>query len=162
MSVAKTETGESHTNPGPDCEPCQAELLDDELVLDTTGAEPTLEKPDSEPEDAEIEVEDVSDRQKSLAERGAELLGVESAELDGMAEMKQANGKRVVKVLASVGIGVVILNEVFSVGSLANSSGPFAGVIGTIETTGVAALTLIVVGLIAYAGAVAMGYLDMF
>lgn len=86
----------------------------------------------------------------------------QTANAQGTTNLEQANGKRVVKVLASVGIGVVILNEIFTIEALNNTSGPFSGVVDTIGTTGVAALTLIVVGLIAYAGAVAMGYLDMF
>lgn len=80
------------------------------------------------------------------------------------ARLEQGSGgsKRVVKVLASIAIGVVILNQIFQIDSIANSSGPFAGVIDTLETVGSAALVLLVVGLVAYGGAIALGYMDMF
>lgn len=80
------------------------------------------------------------------------------------ARLEQGDGgsKRVVKVLASIAIGVVILNQIFSIDSIANSSGPFAGVIDTLETVGSAALVLLVVGLVAYGGAIALSYMDMF
>lgn len=80
------------------------------------------------------------------------------------ASLQQGDGgsKRVVKVLASIAIGVVILNQIFQIDSIANSSGPFAGVIDTLETVGSAALVLLVVGLVAYGGAIALSYMDMF
>jgi hypothetical protein len=80
------------------------------------------------------------------------------------AKLQQGDGgsKRVVKVLASIAIGVVILNQIFQIDSIANSSGPFAGVIDTLETVGSAALVLLVVGLVAYGGAIALSYMDMF
>jgi len=80
------------------------------------------------------------------------------------AHLEQGDGgsKRVVKVLASIAIGVVILNQIFQIDSIANSSGPFAGVIDTLETVGSAALVLLVVGLVAYGGAIALSYMDMF
>lgn len=80
------------------------------------------------------------------------------------AKLEQGDGgsKRVVKVLASIAIGVVILNQIFQIDSIANSSGPFSGVIDTLETVGSAALVLLVVGLVAYGGAIALSYMDMF
>lgn len=80
------------------------------------------------------------------------------------ARLEQGDGgsKRVVKVLASIAIGVVILNQIFQIDSIANSTGPFAGVIDTLETVGSAALVLLVVGLVAYGGAIALSYMDMF
>lgn len=80
------------------------------------------------------------------------------------ARLEQGDGgsKRVVKVLASIAIGVVILNQIFQIESIANSTGPFAGVIDTLETVGSAALVLLVVGLVAYGGAIALSYMDMF
>lgn len=80
------------------------------------------------------------------------------------ARLEQGDGgsKRVVKVLASIAIGVVILNQIFQIDAISNSSGPFAGVTDTLETVGAAALTLLVVGLVAYGGAIALNYMDMF
>jgi hypothetical protein len=77
-------------------------------------------------------------------------------------EQGDGGSKRVVKVLASIAIGVVILNQIFQIDSIANSTGPFAGVIDTLETVGSAALVLLVVGLVAYGGAIALSYMDMF
>ena len=148
MSCASGQATDAQTSPSMACQPCADHAnTDDEFVLDVTGDEPELNS-----------VTD-TDGELSNAEIGASFLG---ADTDQIAELEQANGKRVVKVLASVGIGVVILNEIFSIGALNNSSGMFSGVVDSIGTTGVAALTLLVVGLVAYAGAVAMGYLDMF
>lgn len=148
MSCASGQATDAQTGPSIDCQPCADHATDDdEFVLDVTEDEPELESLDG------------TEDGLSNAQIGAMALG---ADTEDIAELEQANGKRVVKVLASVGIGVVILNEIFAIGALQNDSGMFSGVIDSIGTTGVAALTLLVVGLVAYAGAVAMGYLDMF
>jgi len=107
---------------------------------------------------------DPSRTQRAMAVAGTMLNGNVEAMRARTTRLEQGDGgsKRVVKVLASIAIGVVILNQIFSIDSIANSSGPFAGVIDTLETVGSAALVLLVVGLVAYGGAIALSYMDMF
>jgi len=51
---------------------------------------------------------------------------------------------------AMIGIAVlvVVLNEVFALDQISNSSGAFSGVIDSLESTGAAALGLIVIGIL--------------
>lgn len=78
-------------------------------------------------------------------------------------ELAQAvSAKAVGKGLVTIGLVVVVLNEVFSIDSINNSTGPFSGVITTIESIGESALTLLAVAFIVLAGAVAMRYMDRF
>jgi len=62
---------------------------------------------------------------------------------------------------AVVGIAVIVLvvNEVLTIGAVSNSTGPFSGVIDSLETTGVAAMTLLVVGLVVVAAQQIMSYM---
>lgn len=50
--------------------------------------------------------------------------------------------------MIGIAILVVVLNEVFGIGSINNSSGPFSGVIDSLKSTGGAALGLLVIGLL--------------
>jgi len=50
--------------------------------------------------------------------------------------------------MIGLAVGIVVLNQVFSLDSVSNSSGPFASVIDQIENVGGAALGLIVIGLL--------------
>jgi hypothetical protein len=61
---------------------------------------------------------------------------------------------------ATIGIAVlvIVLNEVMSIESVQNSSGPFSGIIDSLETTGVAAISLLVVGLLVAAANRVMGF----
>jgi len=51
-----------------------------------------------------------------------------------------------------------VLDEVFSINSISNSSGPFSGVIDSLESTGGAALGLLVVGLLIVAANAVMNF----
>ena len=68
----------------------------------------------------------------------------------------------VVRVIGGAMIGiavlVVVLNEIFSIESIANSSGAFSGIIDSLESTGVAAMSLLVVGLLVAAANRVMGF----
>ncbi|RYJ15358.1 hypothetical protein ELS19_06160 [Halogeometricum borinquense] len=59
---------------------------------------------------------------------------------------------KTVRIIGSSMIGiavlVVVLNEVFALDTIANSSGAFSGVIDSLKTTGGAALGLLVIGLL--------------
>lgn len=59
-----------------------------------------------------------------------------------------------------IAIVVVVVNSVLTTDAIANSSGPFDGVITDLETTGVAAMGLLVVGLLVAAGAAIMRIMD--
>jgi len=65
---------------------------------------------------------------------------------------------------AVIGIAIttLVVNEVLTVDAINNSSGPFTGVIDSIETTGVAAMTLLVVGLLVVAASYIMRYMGRF
>ncbi len=83
-----------------------------------------------------------------------------SADLDE--DMATANVMGTVRVIlgAMIGlaVGIVVLNEVFSLNSIADSSGPFSEVITQIENIGGAALGLIVIGLLVAAANQIMSY----
>jgi len=61
---------------------------------------------------------------------------------------------------AMIGIAVlvVVLNEVFSLSTITNSSGAFSNVISSLESTGAAALGLLVVGLLVLAANSVLGF----
>jgi len=77
-------------------------------------------------------------------------------------ELAEAAIMGVVRVIGGAMIGiavlVVVLNEIFSIESIANTSGPFGGVVESLESTGVAALSLLVVGLLVAAANRVMGF----
>jgi hypothetical protein len=58
-----------------------------------------------------------------------------------------------------IAIVVLVVNEVLTVNAINNSSGPFAGVIDQLNTTGVAAMGLLVVGLVVAAARAIMGFM---
>jgi len=60
--------------------------------------------------------------------------------------------------MIGIAILVVVLNEVFSLNQISNSSGPFAPVITSLETTGGAALGLLVIGLLVLGANRVMGF----
>jgi hypothetical protein len=61
---------------------------------------------------------------------------------------------------AVIGIAIVtiVVNEVLTTSAVNNSSGPFGDVIGSLETTGVAAMSLLVVGLLVAAASKLMSF----
>jgi len=60
--------------------------------------------------------------------------------------------------MIGIAILVVVLNEVFSLDAIANGTGSFAGVIDSLESTGAAALGLLVIGLLVLAANQVMGF----
>jgi hypothetical protein len=82
-----------------------------------------------------------------FAKIGDELSG--EADADGMAQAKIMGTVRVILgAMIGLAVGIVVLNEVFSLQSVSNSTGPFSEVITQIENIGGAALGLIVIGLL--------------
>jgi hypothetical protein len=99
----------------------------------------------------------------STARRGA--LGVGASAVDKLERrtgLSEAQIMRVVRTLGGAMIGiailVVVLNEVFSLDQIANSSGTFSGVIDSLSSTGSAALGLLVIGLLVLAANQVMGF----
>jgi len=77
-------------------------------------------------------------------------------------EWSQASIMQQVRLIAGAMIGisvlVIVLNEVFSLSQVSNSSGPFSSVIDSLESTGGAALGLLVVGLLVVAANAVMSF----
>jgi len=107
----------------------------------------------------------------NVMQTGREALGMSSArdfelESDEVTEEAEEQTLPVMGAVrmiggAVVGIAVIVLvvNEVLTIGAVSNSTGPFAGVIDSLETTGVAAMTLLVVGLVVVAAQQIMSYM---
>jgi len=110
----------------------------------------------------------------NLMQTGREALGMSSSpdielESDEVTEEPADTEEQTLPVMqavrmiggAVVGIAVIVLvvNEVLTIGAVSNSTGPFAGVIDSLETTGVAAMTLLVVGLVVVAAQQIMSYM---
>lgn len=82
-----------------------------------------------------------------FADLGDAVFG--DVDADGMAQAEIMNTVRVILgAMIGLAVGIVVLNEVFSLNSVSNSSGPFSEVITQIENIGGAALGLIVIGLL--------------
>jgi len=107
----------------------------------------------------------------NVMQTGREALGMSSArdfelESDEVTEEAEEQTLPVMGAVrmiggAVVGIAVIVLvvNEVLTIGAVSNSTGPFSGVIDSLETTGVAAMTLLVVGLVVVAAQQIMSYM---
>lgn len=104
-----------------------------------------------------------------VAEVRDEFEGIVAAEWDSDAsavqKVRMAQNiavKTIARALVTVALSVVILNQIFTIDAVNNSSGPFTGLISTVENIGGAAITLTVVGLLVLGGAVAMSFMDRF
>jgi len=108
----------------------------------------------------------------NLMQTGREALGMSSSpdiELESDEVTEESTEEQTLPVMqavrmiggAVVGIAVIVLvvNEVLTIGAVSNSTGPFAGVIDSLETTGVPAITLLVVGLVVVAAQQIMSYM---
>jgi uncharacterized membrane protein YesL len=83
-------------------------------------------------------------------------------DLSSRTDMAEARIMDVVRVIGGAMIGiavlVVVLNEVFALDAINNSTGSFSGVIDSLETTGAAALGLLVIGLLVLGANRVMGF----
>lgn len=95
--------------------------------------------------------------------RFAEHLGAQQRMHGAHSEMSVMDAVKMVGG-AVIGIAVVtlVVNEVLTVDSINNSTGPFSGVIDSLETTGVAAMTLLVIGLLVVSASFIMRYMEGF
>lgn len=60
--------------------------------------------------------------------------------------------ERIAGGVMAIAIVAIVLNELFSLSLVSNTSGPFSGLIDSVENVGTAALTLVVLGFLAAAG----------
>jgi len=104
---------------------------------------------------------DADDRFQVVDEKGhvIETTTPEEFEADGLSK---ASIMRTVRVIGGGMIGisvlVIVLNEMFSLETIANTTGPFSSVIDSLETTGGAALGLLVIGFLVLAANRIMGF----
>ena len=93
------------------------------------------------------------------------MLQTGAASVDKLANRTGASSASImgtVRVIGGAMIGlavlVLVLNEVFSINSIGNTTGPFSGIVDSLETTGSAALGLLVIGLLVAAANQVMGF----
>jgi hypothetical protein len=60
--------------------------------------------------------------------------------------------ERIAGGVMAIAIVAIVLNELFTLDLVSNTSGPFSGLINSVENVGTAALTLVVLGFLAAAG----------
>lgn len=83
---------------------------------------------------------------------GADVDDDADLELDVMRAIQAIGGG-----VIAIAIVVVVVNAVLTTDAVANSSGPFQGVIDSLNTTGVSAMVLLVIGLLVGAASRLMG-----
>lgn len=92
----------------------------------------------------------------------SDIMTVGRSTVDQLDDMVQADLMQTVRLLGGAMIGLAIitavLTEVFTLSALDISSGPFSGIIGSIESTGAAALGLLVIGLLVVAANAVMQF----
>jgi len=100
-----------------------------------------------------------ADLERSIR-HGEEFWGADVEEVDDDADLEldvmraiQAIGGGVI----AIAIVVVVVNAVLTTDAVENSSGPFQGVIDSLNTTGVSAMVLLVIGLLVGAASRLMG-----
>jgi len=78
---------------------------------------------------------------------------------EGLASASIMNTVRIIGgAMIGISVLVVVLNQVFALDSISNSTGAFSGVIDSLQNTGVAALGLLVIGLLVLAANRVMGF----
>jgi len=73
-------------------------------------------------------------------------------------EFRQRGGmtERIAGGVMAIAIVAIVLNELFTLQIVNNTSGPFSGLMDTVESVGTGALTLVVLGFLAAAGGAAI------
>jgi len=91
------------------------------------------------------------DAGRNTVESASQKLGVSTPKM--MGTVRVIGGSMI-----GIAVLVIVLNEVFSLNQIANDTGPFAGVIDSLERTGGAALGLLVIGLLVLGANRVMGF----
>jgi hypothetical protein len=81
-------------------------------------------------------------------EVGDAALESESDEYDSEYSQMMRTVQMIGGAVIGIAIITIVVNEVLTTSAVNNSTGPFSGVIDSLETTGVAAVSLLVVGLL--------------
>jgi len=102
------------------------------------------------------------DERFTVVDEKGNYIETTSAEEYNERGLSAAGIMRTVRIVGGAMIGIavltVVLDEVFSINSISNSSGPFSGVTDSLQSTGVAALSLLVIGLLVAAANRVMGF----
>ena len=117
------------------------------------GANQTGFRPGVEPTESTTRVQTMREGRAAVTEledRVEERFGVS---VDMMEVVRVIGGAMI-----GIAVLVVVLNQVFSLDAIANNSGPFSGVITSLENTGGAALGLLVIGLLVVGANRVMGF----
>jgi len=106
--------------------------------------------------------DDPDDRFQVVDDKGHVIETTTTEEWAAGEGLSQASIMGAVRVIGGGMIGiavlVIVLNEMFSLQSISNTSGPFTSVIDSLETTGGAALGLLVIGFLVLAANRIMGF----
>lgn len=98
----------------------------------------------------------------ATSQRAVQAGAASVKQLSGRTGFSEAQIMRAVRTVGGAMIGiavlVVVLNEVFELDAVANSSGEFGGVIDSLTSVGGAALGLLVIGLLVLAANRVMGF----
>jgi len=81
-------------------------------------------------------------------QRGQNWFSAASAKFNQQGGMTE----RIAGGVMAIAIVAIVLNELFSLSLVNNTTGPFSGLIDSVENVGTAALTLVVLGFLAAAG----------
>jgi len=95
---------------------------------------------------------------KAGKEVGDAALDSESDEYDSEYSQMMRTVQMIGGAVIGIAIVTIVVNEVLTTSAVNNSSGPFGGVISSLETTGVAAMSLLVVGLLVAAASKLMSF----
>jgi len=91
-------------------------------------------------------------------EVGDAALESESDEYDSEYSQMMRTVQMIGGAVIGIAIVTIVVNEVLTTSAVNNSTGPFGGVINSLETTGVAAMSLLVVGLLVAAASKLMSF----
>jgi hypothetical protein len=81
----------------------------------------------------------------------------------GRTEARMQEGlKTAAAVIVTVAVLVPVINQILTTDVIGNSTGPFSPLVDQVGNIGVAAFSLMLVGLLALAGAFVLGYVDMY
>jgi uncharacterized membrane protein len=110
-------------------------------------------RPGVESSESVNNVQTIREGHAAVSELEARLQETTGVSLNMMGVVRAIGGAMI-----GLAILVVVLNEVFSLETINGSTGAFSGVITSLETTGSAALGLLVIGLLVVAANRIMGF----
>jgi hypothetical protein len=110
-------------------------------------------RPEAETSESANNIETMREGQRAANALGDSLEETFGVSVDMMGVVRVIGGTMI-----GIAILVVVLNEVFALDSINNSSGEFSSVIDSLESTGGAALGLLVIGLLVVGANRVMGF----